>query len=159
MSENIEDKVGGAAPDFELKDQDGEKATLSEHRGKMVLLSFHPLAWTSVCAKQMISLEENMERFRDLNTVPVGISCDPVPSKKAWAESIDIEETRLPSDFWPHGEYSRKLGLFRERSGTSERANVIVDPEGKIIFAKVYPSSEVPDIDEIIEFLETKQQS
>ena len=145
-------------PDFELKDQDGEIVKLSHYRGKRVLLSFHPFAWTSVCAKQMRSLEENREKFKQHNTVPMGISCDPVPSKKAWAEEIDVRETRLLSDFWPHGEYSKLQDLFREDGGMSERANVIVDEEGNMIFRKVYPLSELPDIDEIIEFLEKRER-
>ena len=45
------------------------------------------------------------------------------------------------------------FGLFREKDGFSERANVIINPDGKIIFRKIYPISEVPDIEEIINFL------
>ena len=46
-------RTGEIAPDFVLKDQNGKDFRLSELRGKRVLLSFHPLAWTEVCAKQM----------------------------------------------------------------------------------------------------------
>ncbi|WP_367884294.1 redoxin domain-containing protein [Thermococcus sp. JCM 11816] len=82
-------KVGETALDFVLKDQDGKEFRLSDFRGKRVLLSFHPLAWTGICEKQMKALEENYERFEELNVVPVGISVDPpVPSKKAWAEHM-----------------------------------------------------------------------
>jgi peroxiredoxin len=63
-------KVGENAPDFVLKDQNGEDFRLSDFRGKKVLLSFHPLAWTGICEKQMKALEENHERFEDLNVVP-----------------------------------------------------------------------------------------
>jgi len=142
------------ALDFVLKDQDGKEFRLFDFRGKKILLSFHPLAWTSVCEKQMKALEENYEKFESLNVVPVGISVDSVPAKKAWAEHMGLKKLRILSDFWPHGEVAKLYGIFRERDGISERANVLVDEDGKIIFFKVYPIRELPDLDEIFEFLQ-----
>ena len=78
-------KKGDKAKDFTLKDQDGKELHLSDLKGIRVLLSFHPLAWTSVCADQMTSLEKARSRFEKHNTVALGISVDTVPSKKAWA--------------------------------------------------------------------------
>ena len=149
-------EIGAQVEDFEVKDQNEESFKLSTLRGKKVLLSFHPLAWTPVCEKQMKSLEANQEIFESLNTVAVGISVDSVPCKKAWAEHIDVKKTRLLCDFWPHGHVAELLKVFRHFNGFSERANVIIDEEGKVIFAKVYPMSEVPDINEIINFLKGK---
>ncbi|WP_054841009.1 peroxiredoxin [Thermococcus peptonophilus] len=149
-------KVGEKAPDFALKDQNGEEFKLSDFRGKKVLLSFHPLAWTSVCEKQMKALDENYERFEKLNVVPVGISVDSVPTKKAWAEHMGgLKKLRILSDFWPHGEVAKLYDLFREDGGGfSERANVLVDEEGKVVFFKVYPISELPDLEEVFEAAE-----
>ncbi|QDA31364.1 peroxiredoxin [Thermococcus indicus] len=147
-------KIGEEAPDFVLKDQNGEDFRLSDFRGKKVLLSFHPLAWTGICEKQMKALEENHERFEGLNVVPVGISVDPVPSKKAWAEHIGLKKLRILSDFWPHGGVAKLYGLFCEKEGFSERANVLIDEEGKVAFFKVYPIREVPDLEEIFKLLE-----
>ncbi len=79
-------KVEDKSLDFSLKDQNGNAFNLSEQTGKYVLLSFHPLAWTSVCSGQMRSLEENKKTLDSLNAVAVGISIDSVPCKKAWAE-------------------------------------------------------------------------
>ncbi|MCO6042126.1 peroxiredoxin [Thermococcus alcaliphilus] len=146
--------IGEKAPDFVLKDQNGEEFKLSDFRGKKVLLSFHPLAWTGICEKQMKALEENYEKFETLNVLPVGISVDPVPSKKAWAEHMGLKKLGILSDFWPHGEVAKLYGLFREKDGISERANVLVDEEGKIAFYKVYPIGELPNLEEIFEFLE-----
>lgn len=146
-------KVGDIVPDFSLKDQSEQEFKLSRFRGKRMLLSFHPLAWTTVCAKQMQSLEENFTTFKELNTVPVGLSVDSVPCKKAWAESLGLKKLRILSDFWPHGNVAFLLGLFIEKFSFSERANIIVDGRGKVIFVKVYPIRELPDISEIIEFL------
>lgn len=144
---------GETALDFVIKDQEGNEFRLSDFGGKRVLLSFHPLAWTGICAKQMQSLEENADIFESLHTVPVGISIDSVPTKKAWAEQLGIKRVRLLSDFWPHGGIAMSYGLFREKDGFSQRANVIVDENGKVIFSKVYELGELPDIQEVIEVL------
>ncbi len=146
--------LGEKLGDFTLKDQNGKDFTLSEYAGKKVLLSFHPLAWTSVCAKQMQSLEENRDPLEKKNTVAVGVSIDSTPSKKAWAKELKIENTRLLSDFWPHGGLANMLGIFREKEGFSERANIIIDEKGRAVFIKVYPISQLPDIKEILAALE-----
>jgi peroxiredoxin len=145
---------GDAARNFSLKDQNDKTFDLYEQSGKRVLLSFHPLAWTEFCAAQMKSLEVNHEVFLARNCVPVGISVDSKPCKKEWAKSLDITKTPLLCDFWPHGAVALKYGLFRDENGFSERANVIVDEKQKVIFVKVYPVHSVPDIKEIIAFLE-----
>jgi len=75
--------VGDLAPDFNLKDNYDKEIHLSDFRGKKVLLSWHPLAWTSVCADQMRALDVNYETFEKLNTIPLGLSVDPAPCKKA----------------------------------------------------------------------------
>ena len=146
-------KVGDRSRDFSLEDQNEEVFTLSKFNGKRVLLSFHPLAWTSVCAEQMKSLEVNKEAFDSLNTIAVGVSVDTVPSKKAWAKSLNIENTRLLSDFWPHGKVAETYGIFRSKHGTSERANIIIDEDQKVVFIKVYPVGQLPDIKEVTEAL------
>ena len=126
---------------------------LYDLKGKKVLLSFHPLAWTKVCGEQMKSLEENHELFAGLNTVPFGISVDSMPSKKAWARELGITHIRLLSDFWPHGGVARTYGIFKEKEGVSERANIIIDEDQKVIFFKTYPGHELPDIKEIMGIL------
>jgi peroxiredoxin len=99
-------------------------------------------------------LEENHLRFDALNAIAFGIGVDSVPSNKAWAQSMDIINTRLLSDFWPHGEIARLYGVFREKDGFSERANIIVDENQKVIFIKIYPTSQLPDFEEILKCLE-----
>ena len=142
--------VGEKAPDFTLKDQYGEDFTLAALTGRIVLLSFHPLAATGICTEQMKSLEAHYDDFLALNTVPVGISVDAVPSKKLWSDSMKLKNLRILSDFWPHGKVIREYGLFREKNGFSERANIIVGRDGKVNRVKVYEISTVPDIDEVI---------
>jgi peroxiredoxin len=153
MAEKKVIPVGRRVQDFSLPDHEGQQVGLSTLRGKKVLLSWHPLAWTSVCAEQMKTLEKNRHAFAKLNAVALGLSVDTVPSKKAWAATLKIKETRLLCDFWPHGKAAKCLGLFRPIQGFSERANIILDETGKVVFVKVYPIKELPDIIEIITFL------
>jgi peroxiredoxin len=153
MAEKTIIQLGKTVKSFTLQDQFSQDFVLSKMKGRRVLLSFHPLAWTPVCTRQMQSLEKNKKIFDKLNTIAAGLSVDSVPSKAAWAKAIKIKHTRLLSDFWPHGSVAKSLGLFREKDGISQRANVIVDESGKVCFVKVYPISKLPDINEIIAFL------
>ena len=146
-------EVGNLAPDFSLKDNKNQVIRLSDLRGKRVLLSWHPLAWTSVCMDQMRSLEVNFEKFQDLNTVPLGFSVDSVSCKKAWATVICINNTSLVCDFWPHGKVAQDYGIFIEDHGISERANIIIDENGIVKWVKIYPMKQLPDINEVIKVL------
>ncbi|MBM3136072.1 MAG: peroxiredoxin [Chloroflexi bacterium] len=149
MAKSIE--VGDVAPDFTLKDQTDKEITLSSLRGQKVILSFHPLAWTSVCKLQMQDLEKHKADFDRLGAVALGLSVDSVPCKRAWAEAIGVQETALLADFWPHGGVAQAYGIFREKPGSSERAVLVLDREGVVRFKKIYPIKEVPDIAEIIQ--------
>jgi peroxiredoxin len=142
--------TGKRMKDFALKDQSGQNFKLSDFRDQKVLLSFHPLAWTSICATQMKDLEKNQKLFEKFNTLAVGISVDSVPCKSAWAKSLKIRHTKLLADFWPHGAVAKSLGILR-MEGFSERVNILIDEKGKICFLKVYPIKESPDIEEIIQ--------
>jgi len=147
-------RTGDPARNFSLKDQNDTTFDLLEQSGKKVLLSFHPLAWTPFCTAQMKSLEENQDTFASLGTIAVGLSVDSVPCKKAWAENMGISHTSLLCDFWPHGNVAATYGILREANGFSERANIIVDEDQRISFVKIYPLHSVPDIREIITFLQ-----
>lgn len=148
--------VGDKAPNFTLKGNRGEMVELESYRGKKVLLSWHPLAWTDVCARQMKALEANLAEMDKLGTVPLGLSVDAYPSKNAWAKDLGVANVKLLADFWPHGGAAAAYGLFREVEGFSERANVIVDETGKVIWVKIYDIHELPDIDEVLAVLRQK---
>ena len=142
--------VGDIAPDFVLKDNRVQDVRLSDYRGKKVLLSWHPLAWTGVCANQMKALEDNLSEFEKYNTVPLGMSIDSYPSKNAWAKELGIANVKLLADFWPHGKVAQDYGLFLEEKGFSERANVLIDEEVKVIWVKTYDVPVLPDIEEVL---------
>ena len=147
-------EVGSVAPDFALKDQNDTEVRLSSLRGRQVVVSFHPQAWTRVCTIQMQDLEKHKAHLDGLNAVALGLSIDHRPCKKAWAEAIGVKETALLADFWPHGAVAQQYGVFFHEFGFSMRAVFIVGEDGKVTFKKVYPTKQVPDIEEILEALE-----
>jgi peroxiredoxin len=145
--------IGSNAPDFILLDTLEQKVSLSDYKGKKVLLSWHPLAWTGVCTDQMRSLEYNYAKFEALNTVPLGLSVDPSASKKAWAAVLGIQKTKLLCDFWPHGKVAQDYSIFIEEYGMSGRGNIIIDEQGIVRWVKVYSLSLLPDINEVLQAL------
>lgn len=147
-------QVNQEAIDFTLKDQNKEEVKLSELKGKKVILSWHPLAYTPVCTDQMRSLERNYDRIQEKrDTVVIGISVDPFPAKAKWADILDLKDIKIVSDFFPYAEVTKAYGLFNEENGASKRANVIIDEEGKVQWVKVYGGSELPDVEEVIDNL------
>ncbi|EGC82970.1 redoxin domain-containing protein [Anaerococcus prevotii] len=147
-------QVNQEAIDFTLKDQNKEDIKLSELKGKKVIISWHPLAYTPVCTDQMRSLERNYDRIQEKgDTVVIGISVDPFPAKAKWADILDLKDIKIVSDFFPYAEVTKAYGLFNEENGASKRANVIIDEEGKVQWVKVYGGSELPDVEEVIDNL------
>ncbi len=147
-------KVADKAPDFKLKDQNKEEISLEGLKGKKVILSWHPLAFTSVCTDQMRALERNYDRIQEKgDTVVIGLSVDPYPAKQKWADILCIDNVKIASDFFPYAEVTKAYGLFNEANGASQRANVIIDEEGKIKWIKVYEPSQLPDVEELIDNL------
>jgi peroxiredoxin (alkyl hydroperoxide reductase subunit C) len=147
-------KVGDAAPDFTLPavwtkpEVTTGEVTLSHFRGrKNVLIAFHPLAWTGVCALQMKSYEEQLCRFEELDAVVLGISVDSRFSKEAWAQSLGGISFPLLSDF-PAGKVAKAYGVLR-KEGFSQRALFLVDKQGVIRYMEVHEPPERPD-DEVV---------
>jgi alkyl hydroperoxide reductase subunit AhpC len=84
--------------------------------------------------------------------VALGINVDSIPSKTAWAKSLGVDRVEFLSDFEPKGRVAKEYGIYRD-GGFSERAVFIVDKKGIVIFARVYPISQKPDLSEIIPVL------
>jgi peroxiredoxin len=144
-------KVGDEAPDFELRTHKGGTVKLSDFRGKKnVVLAFHPLAFTPVCANQMRGYESDLSQFEKAGAAVLGISIDAQPAKAAWAKTLDSISYDLLSDFHPHGEVAQKYGVFRPKEGFSERAIFIVDKAGKVAWSKVYDIPELPKNEEVL---------
>ena len=147
-------KAGDDAPDFELRSHRGGTVRLSDYRGrKNVVLAFHPLAFTPVCATQMAGYERDMERLTQADAVGLGISIDPQPSKTAWAQTLGPISFDLLSDFHPHGEVAEKYGVFRPKEGFSERAVFVVGKDGRIKWSKTYDIPQQPDNKDLLDAL------
>ena len=146
--------VGETAPDFELGSHRGGNVKLSSFRGrKHVVIAFHPLAWTPVCATQMQNYENDQDWFEQHDTHVLAISADAVPSKVEWAKSLGGISYDLLSDFYPHGAVAEAYGVARE-DGLSERAVFVVDKAGQIAFAKIYDIPTLPDNAEVRQAVE-----
>ena len=137
---------GDEAPDFELRSHRGGTVRLSDYRGtKNVVLAFHPLAFTPVCATQMSGYEASSARLDETDTIVLGLSIDPQPSKTAWAQTLGSISFDLLSDSYPHGEVARKYGVFRQKEGFSERAVFVIGKDGLVKWSKTYAIPEQPD--------------
>lgn len=146
-------KVGDKAPDFTLNDQSGNKVTLSSFLGKKsVVLIFHPLAFTSVCAIQMPGYSKERQTFDGLNAQVLGISVDSVPVHRAWAEQLGGIDFPMLADFYPHGEVAQKYGILRPE-GYSERATFVIDMKGIIRHIEVHEIGKLPDQVKLIEVI------
>jgi peroxiredoxin len=120
---------GTPAPDFTLPSTAGTDVTLSKLRGRSVLLAFFPLAFTRVCTQEMCSFTEDYDRFRDADTIVLPISVDSVPTLREFKakERLSVD---LLSDF--KREVSRRYGTLLEDKFFSNRAYVLVDPNGMV---------------------------
>jgi peroxiredoxin len=143
-------QIGDAAPDFELRSHRGGTVKLSDFLGKRrVVLAFHPLAFTPVCATQMRGYESDLGRLESADTSVLGISIDAQPAKSAWAQTLGPISFDLLSDFHPHGGVAQQYGVYREKDGISDRAIFIVDKQGKIAWARKYEIPEHPSNEDL----------
>ena len=121
--------VGDALPEFVAKNHAGDEVSSAALLGDPVLFVFVPFAFSGICTGELCEIRDNLAVFNDLGVRVIGVSCDPSFSQAAWAKQEGYE-FELVSDFWPHGEISRKFGVFHEGIGASERGSFLVDASG-----------------------------
>jgi peroxiredoxin len=131
-------KAGETAPNFSLKDEEGNEWTLSNYKGRTVVLLFYPGDNTPVCTAQLCSVRDHWSEYQATGAEVVGISTDTVESHKGFAEEKKLP-LRLLSD--PVGEISVKYAMKSWLTGRSARGVVVIDKEGKIAYHKVQPLS------------------
>lgn len=123
--------VGEKAPDFTLRDQDGEKVALSDYRGRKVMLVFYPGDFSPVCGDQLSLYQEVKPEIEAKGVELIGVSVDSFFAHKAFQEKLGID-TRLLSDFEPKGEVARAYGSYVEKLGFANRTLVLVDEDGRV---------------------------
>ena len=153
-------QVGDLAPDFDLPVLVGgvkKRFRLSECRGKKnVVLAFYPLNWEPASEKQLVQYQQEREKFAAHDAMLVAISVDSIMNTTAWEREIGPFDFALCSDFWPHGEVSRKYGVLRANhphAGTNQPVVFVVDKGGRIQFRKLYEDGKVPDVEEPLSVL------
>ena len=125
--------TGTTAPDFTLKDQDGNDVTLSSLRDSQnVVIVFYPFTFTGVCQGELCTIRDDLSEYESANAQVLAISCDSRHSQKQWAEAQGYTFPVL-SDFWPHGAVAREYGVFNEQLGCANRATFVIDKQGVIV--------------------------
>ncbi|MXP21029.1 redoxin domain-containing protein [Gordonia sp. HNM0687] len=137
--------VGDTAPDFELRDQNNQRVSLSALRADgQVLLVFFPLAFTGTCQGELGYIRDHEPSFVRDGLRTVAISVGPPPTHKVWASAQGFLFPLL-ADFWPHGEVARTYGAFNEVSGYANRATFLVDRDGVIRFSNMLEPGQARD--------------
>lgn len=138
--------VGTPAPDFTLPDANGRPVSLSDYRGRPVVLVFYPLDWSPGCSRQLELYQQELGEFEARGAAVIGVSVDSIYSHGAWAAVRGITFPLL-SDFHPKGDVARRYGVWRNSDGFSDRALYVIDADGVIRYADVSPRVEhLPDI-------------
>ncbi len=126
-------ETGQEAPDFELKDQDGNAVSLASFRGeKAVALVFYPFTFTGVCEGELCQLRDDIGDFEAAGVQVLAVSCDSKNSQKVWAEQKGYTFPLL-SDFWPHGAVAKAYGVFNDALGCANRATFVVGKDGNVV--------------------------
>ena len=123
--------AGQPAPEFTLRDHDGEEVSLSDYLGKRVLLVFYPFAFSGVCSDQLSVYQEVLPQIAGAGAELVGISTDGSWAHNAFRKHLGLEMTLL-SDFHPKAEVSRLYGAYLEEWGTPNRSLVLIDENGVV---------------------------
>jgi mycoredoxin-dependent peroxiredoxin len=147
-------KVGDEAPDFELKNAQGEPVRFSElvKEQDYTILAFFPAAFSSVCTTELNVFQETAGDFRDLGAAMVGISVDNHHSLREFAQQNGLGFLLL-SDFHPQGQVAATYGVLHD-DGMTERALFIVDENRKIRYSYVSERKLNPGVDELLATLE-----
>lgn len=135
-------KIGDKAPAFKLKNQDAETISISDFKGKPVVLYFYPKDDTPGCTKEACNFRDEFPKFGKLKAEIIGISTDSVESHKKFAEKYKLPFNLLADE---KKEIVEKYGVWQEKNMYGKkymgvvRTTFILDGEGKIrkIFEKV----------------------
>ncbi|MCH2227614.1 MAG: thioredoxin-dependent thiol peroxidase [Candidatus Caenarcaniphilales bacterium] len=145
------DWLGKTAPDFKVKDQDGNDKSLSDYAGKYLLLYFYPKDLTPGCTTEACNFRDSKADLDSLDLEIVGVSCDPIDKHNKFIEKYDLNFTLLADT---EKEIVEKYGVWVEKSMYGkkymgiQRDSFLINKEGKIIkhYIKVKPKDHVAEV-------------
>ena len=149
--------AGTAAPTFKLLTNESKEASLSDFKGQWVVLYFYPKDFTSGCTLQARNFQRDLEKYKQLNAVILGVSVDTAESHKNFCAKEGLNFKLLADT---EAKVSEQYGSTMEYNGMklSARNTFIIDPKGKIakVFLKVGPAGHS---DEVLAALAELQKS
>ena len=145
--------TGTAAPDFSLFTTPDQKISLSQLKGRRVILAFYPADWSPVCGDQMALYNEMLKIFRKHKAEMIGISVDSKWCHLAFSQDRKLHFPLL-ADFEPKGAVAKMYNVYDEKEGECERALYVIDEEGIIRWNYLSPVGMNPGADGILDALE-----
>ena len=150
-------EAGAPAPDFTLRDQDGNEVSLEDLKGQTTVLVFYPLDFSPVCTDQLNVYQEVLPELEARGVKLYGVSVDSAFCHKAFQDHLGITIPLL-ADFHPKGEVARAYGVYSDKYGVSARALVLIDAEGVVSWSHQSPSPlEIPGTDLIFGALDEQR--
>jgi peroxiredoxin len=147
-------ETGAPAPDLKSQTLPPDQfISLSELRGRPVILAFYPADWSPVCGDEMVLFNELLPEFQRFNAALLGVSVDSFWCHSAFAKDRKLRFPLL-SDFEPKGAVSHSYGAYRQQDGFSERALFVIDAQGTIRWSYLSPLDVNPGAEGILEVLE-----
>ena len=152
-------KVGEKAPDFSLPNHKGEQVSLSDFRGRKVMLAFYPSDFSPVCSDQLSIYQEVKPDLDEASLEVVGVSIDHSWAHRAFRKELNLDFTLL-ADFHPKGQVAELYGAYLPDYGTSNRSLVLVDPEGVVSWVYESPTPlEIPGANLLFDALEATDKA
>ena len=151
MSFELTLREGDAAPDFSTTTADGQKVSLSDFKGKNLVLYFYPRDDTPGCTKEACAFRDEFEEFKKRGAVVLGISTDSAKSHVKFAQKYHLPFTLLPDEqkelVQAYGVWGQKSFLGRKYTGT-HRVTFLIGPDGRIkkIWPKVKPAEHAQEV-------------
>lgn len=146
-------QAGTPAPDFTLKATPDQNLSLSELRGKPVVLVFYPADFSAVCGDELAVFNQAMPLLREAGAVVLGISVDSVWSHQAFVKQRSLTFDLL-ADFHPKGAVGEQYGVYDEATGVEERALFVIDADGTIAWSYLSPMAINPGVDGVLDALD-----
>ena len=144
---------GTNAPDFKLYSTPDQCLSLSELKGKKVVLVFYPADWSPVCSDELSIFNTSSKLFEKNNAIVVGISVDSRWSHMAFAKDRSLHFPLL-ADYEPKGEVSKLYEAYDDVKGHSKRAIYLIDEDGIIQWSYLSPEGINPGVDGVLDALD-----